>query len=52
MSEKRSPRWVMEAGAWTHDTLVIICVAGIVLALGILLFGGPQGAVDAGRLTP
>jgi hypothetical protein len=52
MSEKKTPRWLMETSAWTHDALVFICIAGIVLAVGILLFGGTNGTAGAGSVTP
>jgi hypothetical protein len=48
MSEKKTPRWLMETGAWTHDALVFLCIAGIVLAVVILLFGGPVGGGASG----
>ena len=52
MSDKRTPRWSVELGAWTHDALVILCVAGILLAIAILLFGGIGGSVETGGATP
>jgi hypothetical protein len=48
MSDKRTPRWSVELGAWTHDALVILCVAGILLAVAILLFGGFGGCSGTG----
>jgi hypothetical protein len=50
MLKKPMPRWLIEAGAQTHDWLVVLCVAGILAAVALLLFGNLGGVSVPGEL--